>query len=97
LSKVRTKFALNQAILFGSRARGDDHEGSDTDIAVILDGPPQSLIDTKLDLSDLAYEVLLETGVYIQPLPIWQGQWSGDEPFSNPALLDNIRREGRLI
>jgi hypothetical protein len=38
--------------------------------------------------------VLLETGVHIQPLPLWEEEWEHPETFSNPRLIENIRREG---
>lgn len=45
-------------------------------------------------MADLAYDVLLETGIRIQPLPIWEEEWVHPEAYSNPRLLHNIRREG---
>ncbi len=82
------------AIIFGSRARGTHRADSDADVAVILQGPPGKFITTKLDMSDSAYDVLLETGIRIQPLPIWESEWEHPEAYSNPQLLRNIEREG---
>lgn len=45
-------------------------------------------------MSDLAYDVLLETGINISPLPIWLDEWEHPENYSNPELLANIAREG---
>ena len=45
-------------------------------------------------MADLAYDVLLETGIRIQPLPIWEEEWEHPEAYSNPHLLPNIAREG---
>lgn len=45
-------------------------------------------------MADLAYDVLLETGIHIQPLPIWEEEWEHPETYSNPSLLHNIKREG---
>lgn len=44
--------------------------------------------------ADVAYDVLLDTGINITPLPIWRDEWEHPEQFSNPALLGNIAREG---
>jgi hypothetical protein len=33
---------------------------------------------------DVAYEVLLETEVHIQPLPIWEDEWEHPQSHSNP-------------
>jgi hypothetical protein len=51
-------------------------------------------MDTSLEMADSAFDVLLETNVYIQPLPIWEDEWEHPETHSNPRLLENIRREG---
>jgi antitoxin ChpS len=45
-------------------------------------------------MDDLAYDVLLDTGIRIQPLPIWEDEWEHPEAYSNPLLLKNIEREG---
>jgi uncharacterized protein len=51
-------------------------------------------MDTSIDMADIAFDLLLETNVYIQPLPIWEDEWEHPETHSNPPLLENIRREG---
>jgi hypothetical protein len=43
---------------------------------------------------DIAYEVLLDTGVLIQPLPIWEDEWKHPQRYKNPALLQHIDSEG---
>jgi antitoxin ChpS len=82
------------AFLFGSRARNEAHADSDVDIAVILRGKAGNFVQTKLALADVAYDVLLDTGVYIQPLPLWEEEWRAPERHRNPRLVENIRREG---
>lgn len=57
-------------------------------------GAHQGLLSTKLDMADLAFDVLLDTEVNISPLPVWLDQWESPETFSNPALLQSIAREG---
>jgi hypothetical protein len=42
----------------------------------------------------VAYDVLLETGINVAPLPIWLDEWNHPENYSNPALLHNIAKEG---
>lgn len=82
------------AIVFGSRARGSHRPNSDADVAVLLSGEHQRFLTTKLAMSDVAFEVLLETGINISPLPVWLDEWEHPETYSNPALLRNIAREG---
>ena len=94
VSSVAKVYPVRAAILFGSRARGTSRPDSDTDIVVLLDGPHRPLMQTRLELADLAYDVLLETGVYIQPLPLWTDDWAHPETYSNPRLIENIQREG---
>ncbi len=45
-------------------------------------------------MTDLGYEVLLETGLYISPLPVWSVEWEHPDAWSSPDLLRNIAREG---
>lgn len=97
MGRISARYPVRQAILFGSRARGDFGSGSDVDIAVLLSGKPGDFLDTKLTMADIAYDVLLESGLRIQPLPIWQEEWDRPESYSNPRLLHNIEREGVLL
>lgn len=92
--KVALRHALAKLILFGSRARGDGRADSDADVAVVLSEAHGDFMQTKLEMADIAFDVLLETGVLIQPLPIWEDEWSHPETYSNPRLLENIQREG---
>ena len=94
VQKISVRADFVEAILFGSRARRSHQTDSDADVAVLLSGTPGKFVPTKLAMDDLAYEVLLETGVRIQPLPVWQSEWEHPENYSNPHLLQNIAREG---
>jgi predicted nucleotidyltransferase len=91
---IAARYDLAGAIVFGSRARGSHRADSDADVAILLHGQPGQFIATKLDMSDFAYDVLLDTGIRIQPLPIWESEWERPEAYSNPRLLSNIKREG---
>ena len=95
--KLAGRFDAVQLILFGSRARGDYHDESDADVAVILAGQPSDFLDTKLAMADLAFDVLLDTGVLIQALPVWEREWTNPEGYSNPELLENIVRDGIVL
>ena len=52
---LRAKYAVKSLALFGSMARGDDHEGSDVDILVTFEGKAtfDNFMGLKLDLEDL--------------------------------------------
>jgi len=94
LARLAGSHDLAGAILYGSRARRDHRPDSDADLAVLLRGRPGRFLDTKLALADIAYDVLLETGILIQPFPIWEEEWEHPERSLNPTLLRNISREG---
>lgn len=95
--KLAGRFDAVQLILFGSRARGDYHGESDADVAVVLAGQPGDFVDTKLEMADLAFEVLLDTGVLIQALPVWECEWANPNGYSTPELLENIVRDGIVL
>lgn len=92
--KLSQHFEVSRAFLFGSRARNTHTDESDADIAIVLRGVVGKFIETKFAMDDLAYEVLLDTGIRIQPLPIWQEEWDHPEVYSNPRLIHNIKRDG---
>lgn len=91
--RIAAGYGMAQAILFGSHARRTHRPDSDMDMAIILRGEPQRLLPTKLALADLAFDVLLETGIRIQPFPLWKSEWQHPEDYSNPELLANIARD----
>lgn len=92
--RIEADFAVKKIIVYGSRARGDHRPDSDADVAVLLGGAQQRFLDTKLKMSDTAFEVLLATGINISPLPVWMDEWEHPEAYVNPKLLENIAREG---
>lgn len=94
LAVIADRYDVVQAIVYGSRARGTHTPESDADVAVLLRGEHQRFLDTKLDMADMAFDVLLETGILVSPLPIWVDEWDHPERYSNPSLLRNIDREG---
>jgi len=66
--RVETAFGNRVAkmVLFGSRARGDEHEESDWDIAVFFRDEPTT--QDRYRLVDLGTDVLFDTGQVIQPV-----------------------------
>ena len=94
LALLDNHYQMAGAIHYGSRARGTHHPDSDADVAVLLNGDHQRTLTTTLDMSDIAYDVLLDTGINISPLPVWIDEWEHPERHSNPNLLHNIAREG---
>ena len=95
--RVAQAYPTQMAILFGSRARGTEHDESDADMAIILKGAAGSFIKTKMAMNDIAYDILLDTGIRIQPLPVCEAEWAHPENYSNPHLLHNITRDGIIL
>ncbi len=94
LAAIAPRYAIAGAILYGSRARGTHRPDSDADLAVLISGEHDPRMPTALAMADVAYDVLLEIGVNISPLPVWLEEWEHPDRFSNPQLLASIAREG---
>jgi len=93
LDRAAASIRYERAILYGSRARGDYRVDSDADLALIMrehadEWPILSA------LSGLAFDVFLETGVLIQPVPISSEDWAHPDQFPRPSFLRNVAREG---
>lgn len=71
VDQVRSRYGglVHRITLFGSRARGEGHEESDLDVAVILTGDEGKLRPT---LIDLATDIFIQTGIKISPLVLSQ-------------------------
>jgi predicted nucleotidyltransferase len=93
-TRAARRFDVLGALLFGSRARASHRRDSDADVALLLRGDRGPRMDVALELADLAFDVLLETGILVEAIPFWEDEWASPERFANPALIENIRREG---
>jgi len=79
---------IERLVLFGSRARGDAHPGSDYDVAVFL----EDLTDRWCEfhrLADLRTEILAETSAFLEARPFRAGSYRDRTP-----LMHEIRRDG---
>ena len=94
LRRLEGRYPIAEGILFGSRARRTHHAGSDADLAVVLNGAHGNRTAVALDMAGIAFEVLLDTGVLVEALPLWADELGSPESFGNPALIHNIQREG---
>lgn len=80
-------------VLFGSHTRGMASADSDIDVGVIF----KSITDRRAvrdRLAEIAYEVLLVHGEDIQAVAIARDQWVFPETFTNPSLIQAIKRDG---
>jgi antitoxin ChpS len=83
--------------LFGSRARGDHKPFSDVDLAVVVDDRNARRLDHRIELSNLAYDVLLDTGAEIQPWVVDKREWDDPSLSVDSGLISSIMRDGREI
>jgi predicted nucleotidyltransferase len=82
--------------LFGSRARGDHEPFSDADVAVVLEGAVERLPELRR-LARLTHDVLMETGVDVQPWPVALDAWREPAGQANAALIASMRRDALRI
>ena len=75
LERVRERYPklIHQAILFGSKARGDSHADSDIDVLLIVDEESWPL---RQEISTLAAQVSLAYDVLIGPRVIGRERWA---------------------
>lgn len=94
LTEVKRQYDVAGAYVFGSRARGDATPESDTDVLILLHGLPGRRTHEAMTMADIAYDIMLKTGMRLEVLPLWESEWEHPETFNNPDLIENIRREG---
>ena len=94
LERIAQRFPIDYAILFGSRARHTHRPDSDADLAVIMKDQAGDRSAATVVMAGIAFDVLLDTGILVQALPLWRDEMAHPEQFSNPALIDAIQREG---
>ena len=91
---VRERFgeAVLDIRLFGSHARSDAHEGSDVDIAVVLEAAGwetrRDIIDLAADFG-LAHDLALSTTVFDRET--WERWRAQDRPLVRDIELEGIR------
>jgi predicted nucleotidyltransferase len=97
--RLRRRFGdrLQRLVLFGSRARGDHRPESDADVAVVLRGRLADPWATKAAVIEDTYDILLETGLYVQPWPISASALQRPHSAANPHLARAIARDGKTL
>ncbi len=95
LQEVKKKFKelygnrLKTILLIGSYARGEEHEFSDIDLAVILEGEVDTYKEINL-IVDAIYDINLEYNVLISVRPISEE----DFKISKTEFLSTVKEEG---
>lgn len=83
--------AVEQAVLFGSQARGEAHEWSDIDLLVVA-----AQFDDRRDRStvNLLWQLAARVDSRLEPLPCGSRQWRDDD---GSAIIEIARREGTIL
>lgn len=91
---ARARYPVVEAWLYGSHARGEARDDSDVDVAIVVEDHMNDVGRARWDLAGDAFDLMLETGRRVSPLPVTMAKWRAPETFSNPFLLHNIRKDG---
>jgi predicted nucleotidyltransferase len=92
-ARVAKRFGSATFLIYGSRARGEGRPTSDVDVAVLFGAPSGRRLEVALEMADIAFDVFLDTGLLIEPVPLWQDEWENPEHFANPSFIKNVRRD----
>ena len=85
IDSISNKYSIQQAILFGSFAKGTNHDDSDIDIAIVVYNVTD-IIDTQIDLMKLRRKVDLR----IEPHPFMISDFNNSNPVVNEILKYGI-------
>lgn len=88
---LKDDFPVEKVILFGSKARGDDEEGSDIDL-MLLTSRPIHWKERERIISAL-FDIEIEFDVVISILGTTVSEWN-EGRFSSFPIRDHIYREG---
>lgn len=97
IERISARYSVDRIILYGSRARRTHSDDSDADVAVVLIGERGERSTAAVDMAGIAFDVMLETGILVEALPLWNDEMEHPAHFSNPALIRTIQREGILL
>jgi predicted nucleotidyltransferase len=75
--------AIEKAVLYGSRAKGNYKNGSDIDITLFGALAFQELLQIETELDDLLLPWMIDLSLY--------------EQIDNPSLRDHIERVGKIF
>jgi predicted nucleotidyltransferase len=84
---------IEEIILFGSVARGEDRKDSDIDILVITSNVDDDL-KIEDEIYDKTFDTLLETGEYLSVKMVDSEHYRKHEEFS---FYRNVKKDGVLI
>lgn len=83
---------LDAVYLYGSYARGDNRDGSDLDVLVVLNDFQRRAAEVRR-ISNLIGDISLDFEITVSPLFMRESEWKADK-F---PLLRNVKKEGVAI
>ncbi len=94
VSILRERFELEGAILYGSKARGDDDMHSDVDLLLIT----HRLLHWREEkaIVEILFEVGMRHGVIFSPLFVSSEEWNGGR-FTEFPIYKEIIRDGAMV
>ncbi|MDD5674106.1 MAG: nucleotidyltransferase domain-containing protein [Chitinivibrionales bacterium] len=91
---IQALFSVEQFILFGSKARGDDHEFSDIDVLAVIESRLSG--DDKRKISDAVFEVNLKWNTQFSIISVASADFH-DEVWSRLPLFRAVASEGIIV
>ena len=91
IDTISNKYVILQAYLFGSFAKGTNHEDSDIDIAIVVKNV-SDIIDTQIDMMKLRRKVDLR----IEPYPFMIKDFIKENPVVNEILKSGIQIKNNI-
>ena len=90
---------ISRVLLYGSRARGDHDEWSDTDIAVVLAGADpvgETFSESQNRLTEIGSKLVWETNwaVEVTAFIVWEDELCHPEKRRNPVFYRNVLADG---
>ena len=89
--------SLSKVILYGSYARGDNHDFSDVDLMILVKMSDSEIKRIENDVYDIAFEIEIETGIDISPIIKNEAQyeyWVDTLPFYRSVRDEGVERNG---
>lgn len=86
---------LKKIILYGSYARGDYNKQSDVDIMILTDLSFEEIEDYRDKISDIAYDIELNTGIILSPIIKNIDKYNSKVNFV--PFYKNVQKEGVVL
>jgi len=91
--KLREELGEVEAIIYGSRARGESDPETDLDVCVVVEKLKREVRDK---VFTIAWEISLEEGIVMTPLIFDKHEWE-NSPIIESPIYKNILREGTRV